>query len=355
METMLPWVIFFGLLISGLVIAAAVYFRRGQGSELVGRLDQLSSANITAHSELVKTVQERLDSINQRMGTNLEASATKTAKSIGNLERRLKVIDKAQENMTSLSKDIIGLQNILENKQLRGTFGEIQLNDLVSDILPPNAYSFQETLSNGKRPDCLLKLPNPPGSIVVDAKFPLESYRALEAARGKTEKISAERDFRDAILTHVKAIKEKYIIPGETANSAFMFLPSEAVYAELHAHFAEVVDKSHIARVWIVSPTTLMATLTTIRAVLKDVEMQEQAGLIQAEVGKMLQDVIRLDKRVSDLAKHFESAEKDIHDIQISTGKISKRSVRIRDVEFDNPVDEENILPSEPAKPRLVE
>lgn len=315
-----------------------------QNSQLAGRLSQMAEDGRKSQAELAKTLADRLDVTNQKMGQSLEASSAKTAKSMGEIETRLKVIDEAQKNITALSTDIVGLQDILSNKQARGAFGEVQLNDLVSNILPPNAYSFQETLTNGKRADCLLKMPNPPGSIVVDAKFPLESYHLLMNAKDEVSKVAAERQFRDDMLKHVKDISEKYIIPGETAESALMFLPSEAVYAELHANFPAVVEKSFAAKVWIVSPTTLMATLNTVRAILKDVKMREQAGLIQKEVGNLLKDTALLENRVQKLDSHFKQATDDIDKIQISTGKIVKRADKITSLELEDDPTEDKIV-----------
>ena len=228
--------------------------------------------------------------------------------------------------------------------------GELQLSDLVSTILPPSAYSFQATLSTGVRADCLLDLPNPPGSIVVDAKFPLDGYRRLRDAATPDETIKAQRQFRDDVTKHVKDMAEKYIITGETAESAIMFLPSEAVYAELHANFEAVVEESYRRRVFIVSPTTLMATLNTIRAVLKDARMREQAGLIQHELTRMLDDVRRLGDRVDKLDKHFGQATKDIRDIQISTDKIAGKAEKITELEMDDESGDAVV-----AKPHLVE
>ncbi|MEE8371491.1 MAG: DNA recombination protein RmuC, partial [Sphingomonadales bacterium] len=262
--------------------------------ELSGRLAQIADDGRKSQAELTKALEDRLDKVSQRMGLSLETAAGKTAKSIGEIEIRLKVIDEAQKNIEALSSDIVGLQDILSDKQARGAFGEVQLENLVIAALPPSAYKFQETLSNGKRADCLILLPNPPGPIVVDAKFPLEGYRALREAKGEAELKKATTAFTAGVLKHVNDISERYIIAGETAESALMFLPSEAIYAELHANFPGTVDKSYKARVWIVSPTTLMATLHTIRAVLKDVRMREQAGLIQKEVGALMADIERL-------------------------------------------------------------
>lgn len=357
------------LIVIAAVIAAALGFliaQKKSGGALPGilekisqeqaalgvRLTDLTDAGRKSQTELTKAVNERLDKVSERMGKSLDASSSKTAKSIGEIEARLKAF---AEMSTELSGEISGLQGILGNKQARGAFGEQQLNDLVTNTLPPNAYEFQATLSNGKRADCMILLPNPPGPIIVDAKFPLESYRALQAAETDDAKKVAARDFSTAITTHTKAISGKYIIEGETAESALMFLPSEAVYAELHANFPKLVEESQRKRVWIVSPTTLMATLITIRSVLKDVKMREQAGLIQKEVGALLKDVVRLDKRVDDLAKHFGLAEKDIRQIQTSTSKITRRTERISDVQLENPSSVEDVVDEvlEPPTPEL--
>lgn len=317
-------------------------------AELAGRLAQLGesqAAQQAALSErlqaqeraLAKALEERLADLGKRVGDRLQEQTTAATQSLAELKERLAVIDAAQKNITELSSQVVGLQDILANKQARGAFGEIQLADLVRGALPPSAYEFQATLAGGQRADCLLRLPNPPGPICIDAKFPLESYRALKEARDEAALVQARRDFSQAIRTHFRAIAEKYIRPGETAESALMFLPSEAVYAELHASFPNVVEESFRHRVWIVSPTTLMATLTTIRAVLKDVRMREQAGLIQKEVHALLQDVGRLDDRVGKLQRHFAQANDDLRDIRISTEKIARRGDRIEALELDEP------------------
>ncbi|MBL4693681.1 MAG: DNA recombination protein RmuC [Magnetovibrio sp.] len=312
---------------------------KSQG-ELSGRLQAMSDSQ----NQISHNMEQRLDSVSKRLGDGLSEHSKSTSDVIKQVHERLAVIDTAQKNLTDLSDQVVGLQNILSNKQARGAFGEIQLNDLVVDILPPSAYEFQATLSNGKRADCLLKLPNPPGSIVIDSKFPLEGYLALRNAEDDEARKVALRAFGTAVLNHVRAISEKYIVPGETAESALMFLPSEAVYAELHASLPEVIEKSYRARVWIVSPTTLMATLNTVRAVLKDAHMREQAGVIQAEVLTLLDDVGRLDKRVGSLQTHFKQAQKDIGEIQTSSGKITRRAERIEDIQLhdETPADDLN-------------
>ncbi|MGD1934905.1 MAG: DNA recombination protein RmuC [Candidatus Phaeomarinobacter sp.] len=303
-------------------------------SQLSGRLAAMSDAQAKREAELSRTLNERLDNVSKRLGDGLEDNTKKTGETLSQLHTRLALIDEAQKKLGELSGQMVGLQDILANKQARGAFGEIQLQDLVTAALPPSAYAFQETLSNKARADCIIKMPNPPGSIAVDSKFPLESYRALVDAKTDDETAKAKRFFRDSMLKHVNDIAAKYIIPGETADSALMFLPSEAVYAELHANFPATVDASFKAKVWIVSPTTLMATLNTVRAVLKDAQMREQAHLIQAEVERMLTDVTRLDDRVSKLSRHFGQAQEDIRQIGVSTDKITKRGERIADVDI---------------------
>ena len=305
---------------------------RSQG-EISGRLQALSESMVASQAALNKTIEGRLDAVSNRMGQSLQASAAKTAEGIGALQTRLTVIDQAQKNITELSSQVVSLQDILTNKQARGAFGQIQLNDLVIAALPPAAYAFEATLSNRRRVDCLIMLPNPPGPIGVDAKFPLEGYQALRAAVDEPAQKAARRAFATDLLKHIGDIADRYILPGETADSALMFLPSEAVYAELHANFQDVLDRSYRAKVWIVSPTTLMATLHTIRAVLKDARMQEQAHLIQREVQLLLQDVGRLRKRTANLEGHFARANEDVREILISADKVVKRGELIEEVQ----------------------
>jgi DNA recombination protein RmuC len=336
------------LLMSRRSAAAGGDAARADIKEVSGRLAQMAESQAAVQARLAeqmqaqertlaKAVEERLADFSKRVGDRLQQSATQSHTTLTDLRERLAVIDRAQKNITELSSQVLGLQDVLSNKQARGAFGEVQMGDIVSSILPPSAYSLQVTLSNGKRADCLIRLPNPPGPIAIDSKFPLESYEALRAARDEAEKLQAGRAFAAAVRTHVADISRKYIVPGETAESALMFLPSEAVYAELHAAFRGVVEDSYRARVWIVSPTTLMATLNTVRAVLKDVHMREQAGVIQEEVHTMLKDVLRLDDRVAKLQRHFEQAGEDVRQIRISTEKVAKRAERIEEMEFETP------------------
>ena len=328
---------------------------------LAGRLAQMADSQTAVQSSIVerlqtqervviKAVDERLQGFSKRIGDHLSESSTKSQTALADLRERLAVIDKAQQNLTELSTQVVGLQDILANKQARGAFGEIQLRDLVEATLPPSAYEFQATLANGRRADCLLRLPNPPGAIAIDSKFPLESYEALRrAGSDEAQATPARRAFAADVRRHVQDIAGRYIIPGETAESALMFLPSEAVYAELHANFRGVVEESYKARVWIVSPTTLMATLNTVRAVLKDVRMREQTAIIQSEVGKMMEDVLRLDKRVGKLESHFDQASRDIQDIRTSASKILGRGEKIGELELEEAEREaEEVAPPPP-------
>ena len=308
----------------------------GEGQErLAGGLHHVTEAQAKQQTSMLQLMEKRLADVQLQMNENLQGSARRTAHSLGELQQRLTAIDKAQENITKLSGDVLSLQDILSNKQTRGAFGEIQLNDIVSKALPSDSYTLQATLSNGRRADCLIHLPNPPGPIVIDSKFPLEPYEALRNATTDWELNEAARQLRTAVKKHIKDISEKYIIEGETADGALMFLPSEAVYAELHANFSELVREGFSARVWIVSPTTCMATLNTMRAILKDARMREQAGAIRRELGLLYQDVDRLGTRVENLDRHFAQAAKDITEIKISADKAGKRARRLDNFDFE--------------------
>ena len=326
--------------------------RAGEAETLRNELARLSESMAAGQRDMEERLKaeqralgERMHAreaaLNKTLAEGIESSTKKTLETMSKVEVRLAVIDKAQSNIAELSGQVVSLQNILSNKQARGAFGEIQLSDLVRQVLPPSAYRFQAQLTNGRRADCLLELPNPPGAIAIDAKFPLESYHALQAATDEVAKKAAERAFRDAMRGHIKDISERYIVAGETADAALMFLPSEAVYAELHANFPAVVEDSYRARVFVVSPTTLWATLNTVRAILKDVRMKEQAGLIQKEVQSLLGDVVRLDDRVGKLQRHFDQAGDDMRQIRISTDKVSKRAERIESVQVEDVQDNE--------------
>lgn len=330
-------------------------------SELVGSLKTLVDQSAAAQSAtaerlqaqeraLAKALEERFADITKRVGDSIEKTAQQTSTTMGDLRERLVKIDEAQKSLTELSTHVVSLQDILSNKQARGAFGEEQLEAIVRDQLPPAHFEFQATLSNQKRVDCVLRLPPPLGPLAIDAKFPREAYDALrEAGADEAARVAAQRAFAAAINTHVRDIADKYIIPGETAEAAMMFVPSEAVYCEIYAGAKDIADKARRARVFIVSPTTLWAVLNTMRAILKDVRMREQADAIQREVGLLLEDIGRLDKRVDNLETHFAAAEKDVREIRTSTEKIVRRGDRIQDVDLEKPVPPLTLVPSAAA------
>ncbi len=317
-------------------------------TQLTGRLSQMAESQAAAQARtaeqlqnqervVTKMLEERLADVTRRIGENLEKTSEKNSQTMGLLQERLAVIDAAQKNITELSAEVVSLQDILSNKQVRGAIGQTQMEDLVRNMLPPGAFNFQVTLSNGKRADCVIRLPNPPGLIAVDSKYPHEAFMRMIAAADERELALAETAFRSDVIKHIKDIAEKYIIPGETADSAIMFVPAESVFAELHDRFPMIVEEGFRRRVYIVSPTTLMATLNTVRAILKDARMREQAHVIQTEIGKMMEDVVRLDKRVGQLSTHFAQTQKDVEEIRTSTTKIVRRGAAIENIQLEAP------------------
>jgi DNA recombination protein RmuC len=312
---------------------------------LAGGLHHVSENQAVSQGAMLQLMEQRLAEVQRSMGEALHGTSTRTARSLGELQQRLETIDKAQANIEKLSGNVLNLQDILANKQARGAFGEIQLNDIVHKALPSDAFTMQATLSNGKRADCLIHLPNPPGPIVIDAKFPLEAYEALRRAQNPAEASAAASQLRAAVRVHIKAISEKYILEGETADGALMFLPSEAVYAELHANFPEVVRDGFAAKVWIVSPTTCMATLNTMRAVLKDARMREQAGAIRATLRHLHRDVELVVERVEKLSTHFNQARADLDGISTAAERAGKRAARLDNFDFEEIANEPQAAP----------
>ncbi len=302
-------------------------------AELRGQLAQISGQS----GALQNLIADQMAQSEGRLGTRLERSLQdqndRTTKSLTSMAEKLAIITEANAHISTLTGQVSQLRNILSNKQARGSFGEVQLENLVRDALPDSAYDFQVTLSNGRRVDCFLKLPNPPGSIAIDSKFPLESYRLLVAASDDATKDTARRRLEADVKKHISDIAGKYIIPGETAESAILFLPSESVYAEINIQLPKLVDASRRAHVYMAGPDNLMLILHTVRAILRDARMHEAAGLIQTQVDLMMQDVNRLEERVNKLATHFSQAERDITDIQTSTRKITSRGDKISEIE----------------------
>ena len=308
----------------------------GDGQQqLAGGLTQVSEAQAAQQNNMLKLMEARLAAVQEQMTLNLTTNAKTTANSLGELQQRLVTIDKAQDNIQKLSGDVLSLQDILANKQTRGAFGEIQLQEIVSKALPSDAYAWQATLPNGKRADCLIHLPNPPGPIVIDSKFPLEAYEALRNATTELDTKDAIKFMRTSVKAHIKAISEKYILEGTTADGAIMFLPSEAVYAELHSNFPELIREGFEARVWIVSPTTCMATLNTMRAILKDARMREQAGAIRTALRQLHRDVELVVDRVDKLNTHFNQARKDIEGISTAAERAGKRAHKLDNFDFE--------------------
>jgi len=307
-----------------------------EGQErLAGGLHHVSETQTHSQTAMLQLMEKRLMEVQRGMTESLQGSSSRTAHSLGELQQRLATIDKAQANIEKLSGNVLGLQDILSNKQTRGAFGEIQLNDIVRKALPSDAYTMQATLSNGKRADCLIHLPNPPGPIVIDSKFPLEAYEALRRATSPSELTESARFMRVSVRAHIRAISQKYILDGETADGALMFLPSEAVYAELHANFPELVREGFEAKVWIVSPTTCMATLNTMRAVLKDARMREQAGAIRATLRLLHRDVELVVSRVDKLNTHFSQARVDLEGISTAAERAGKRAAKLDNFDFE--------------------
>jgi DNA recombination protein RmuC len=319
-------------------------------AELSGALRSLAEQSHGSQMQLVTTLDERLDQVSHRLGLSLTDQAERTGQSLKQLYERLAVIDTAQKNLTSLSTEMITLKDILSNKQARGAYGQGRMEAIIRDGLHGTAYAFQGTLSNGTRPDCLITLPDSDLKLVIDAKFPLEAFNALKLARGEAETKPAEARLRGDVLKHVRDIAEKYLIAGETHETAIMFVPSESVYADLYEKFEDVIQKAHRLRVIIASPNVLMLLVQTLQAIFKDARMREQAGLIKVEVARLLEDVGRLKERVGDLQKHFGLASGDLEKLGVSAEKITRRAARIEDLDLT-----EAPALMETPRPKLVE
>jgi DNA recombination protein RmuC len=285
---------------------------------------------------LTQSTDLRLKEINQQVEKRLADGFEKTNETFNNITKRLALIDAAQKQISELSTNVVSLQEILTDKRSRGTFGEVQLNALIRNVLPEQHFSLQHQLSTNKRPDCLLLLPEPSGNIAIDAKFPLENFRLLmDSTLSDVERRPIEQQFRQDIRKHIQNIAEKYIIPGETADGAMMFIPAEAIFAEIHARYPDLVEAAHRAKVWMVSPTTLMAVLTTARAVLKDAATRKQLHIIQDHLRLLANDFRRFQGRMDNLAKHIEQAHSDIEQVHTSAKKITQRFNSIEQAELE--------------------
>jgi DNA recombination protein RmuC len=302
-----------------------------------GEIGGQFAATVAAQGELARTLGERLAALEQRMGESLAASAQKTGETFVSITERLAVIDTAQKNISELSTHVVSLKAIFSDKQARGAVSQDQMEAIVAEHLAPDQYEFQATLSNGKRPDCAIRIPNVAARIVVDSKFPLEAFEALRTAETDEQRKAAMVFVRDSMTKHVRDIREKYLIPGEVQTPAIMFVPSDSIYAELHASFPETLRRARQDQVVIVSPHVFMLVIGTIQGLMRDARMREQADMIRKEVGLLLNDVRLLDDRVEKLRRHFGQADTDIKDILISTGKITGRAEKIEKVELDTP------------------
>ena len=308
-------------------------------SESLGLNREAMSEKLAATTQaLTGKIEERLEQISGRVSERLDEGFRKTNETFTNVMTRLATIDEAQKKIETLTGSVVSLQELLGDKRSRGAFGEVQLEALVRNLLPPQAYAMQATLPNGSRVDCLLTLPEPTGNVAVDSKFPLENYhRMLDTALSDAERAQAQRQFKADVKKHIEDIATKYIVPGATSDGAVMFVPAEAVFAEIHAYHPDLVDSAMRRRVWIVSPTTLMAVLNTARAVIKDVETRKQIHIIKDELGKLGRDFGRFDERMKRLAAHIRQAHDDAQEVETSSRKITQRFQSIERVELDAP------------------
>lgn len=304
-------------------------------AEMTGRMQTMAEVFSTRQSDFVRLVSDRIEGLQHRMGQGLEASTRHQSENLSRLNERLAVIDAAQQNLSSLTSEVVGLKEILSNKQSRGAYGQGRMEAIIRDGLPAGAFEFQPTLSNRMRPDCLVRLPGDGRGLVIDAKFPLEGFTLFREAKGEEARNRAAARVRNDMLVHVKDIAEKYLVPGETQDLALLFVPAESIYADLAEHFEDVVQKAHRARIVIVSPSLLTLAIQVMQALVRDARIREEARVIQVEVQKLLEDVRRLDARVAKLDAHFQQAQDDVAQIRVSAGKIVTRGERIEALEFE--------------------
>ena len=305
-------------------------------SEMTGRMQTVAEVFGTRQSDFVRMISERIDGLQHRVGQGLETTSRHQNENLSKLHERLAVIDAAQQNLKDLTGEIVGLKDVLSNKQSRGAYGQGRMEAIIRDGLPNGSFEFQPTLSNRTRPDCLVRLPGDERGLVVDAKFPLEGFTQFRDAKGDEARLRASAKVRGDMLVHVKDMSEKYFIPGETQDMAMMFVPAESVYADLAEHFDDVIQKAHRARIVIVSPSLLALAIQVMQALVRDARIREEGRVIQVEVQKLLEDVERLDARVQKLDTHFRQAQDDISQVRISTDKIMKRGRSIETLEFDD-------------------
>ena len=303
-------------------------------SELTGRMQTVAEVFGNRQADLARHVSERLDAVGHRLGQGLENSSKASTENLGKLNERLAVIDAAQGRLTELTQEVLGLKEILANKQARGAFGQGRMEAIIRDALPSSSYEFQHTLSNRSRPDCCIRLPGDDRMMVVDAKFPLEAFTAVKAAADDASLKAAMTRVRSDVGKHIRDIAERYLLPGETQDIAILFVPSESLYAEINETYDDLVARAHKARVIIVSPSLLMMAVQVMQAIVRDARVREQAHVIQTEVRQLIADVGRLHERVGKLQTHFRQAGDDVTAALISSEKILKRGERIDALDF---------------------
>lgn len=306
-------------------------------AEMTGRIQTVAEVFGTRQGEVTRHLAERIEGLQHRVAQGLEASSRQQTANLSQFHERLAVIDAAQKNLTDLAGEVVSLREILSNKQARGAYGQGRMEAIVRDGLPSGAYAFQATLSNRTRPDCVVRLAGDPRALVIDAKFPLEGFSAVRAARGDEAKARAAQKVRADLAVHVRDIGQKYLIAGETQDMALMFVPSESIYADLQEHFEDVVQRAHRARIVIVSPSLLALAIQVVQALARDARIRDEAKVIQVEVAKLLEDISRLGERVQKLDGHFGQVRDDVAQIKTSTDKILRRGGRIAALEFEDP------------------
>lgn len=308
-----------------------------QNAELSGRVRTVAETLGARQGDLARFVAERLDQVGARVGEGVAASGKSAGEQLAKLNERLAVIDAAQTRLTGLTQEVVGLKEILANKQARGAFGQGRLEAIVRDALPESAYAFQHTLSNRMRPDCVIRLPGDPRLMVIDAKFPLEAFTALKRAEGEAARKEAAARIRSDVGKHIKDIAERYFLPEETQDLALMFVPSESLYADINEHFDDIVQRAHRSRIIIVSPSLLMMAVQLMQALVRDERVREQTHIIQAEVRRLVEDVARLRGRALKLQSHFSGAEEDVAGLIASADRIAKCGERIDQMDFAAP------------------
>jgi DNA recombination protein RmuC len=325
-------------------------------AEMTGRMQTLTEVFGTRQADLARLVGERIDSVRTSMSASLTDTAQKSAETLGRLNERLAVIDAAQADLKGLTSEVLSLKDVLANKQARGAYGQGRMEAIIRDALPSSVYRFQPTLSNRSRPDCVIDLPGDDRPLVIDAKFPLEGFAALRDAATDEARAQAEKRVKTDLSIHIKDVAEKYLISGETQDIALLFVPSEAIYGELCEKFDEIVQRSHRARVLIVSPSILMMAVQVALSIVRDAAVREQARVIQSELGKLLEDVRRLSERAGKLDQHFRMVQDDVAGIVTSADKVQRRSTRIESLEFEQPNTPEpgEAIPTLPFRRQVV-